>query len=108
MPKSSALRPEHPHSGKNLLELINDLLDLAKIEAGRMEMRSEPLSLTDLFEGLTSILKPLTEAKSADDRLRRRRRRADHPHRPGQASAGALQLPLQRDQVLPAERDAST
>ncbi|HWB54463.1 MAG TPA: ATP-binding protein, partial [Tepidisphaeraceae bacterium] len=51
-------------SGKNLLELINDLLDLAKIEAGRMEIRSEPLSLNDLFEGLTSVLKPLCEAKN--------------------------------------------
>jgi len=50
-------------SGRNLLDLINDLLDLAKIEAGRMEVRSEPLSLSDLFEGLTSLLKPLTEAK---------------------------------------------
>ena len=46
-------------SGKNLLDLINDLLDLAKIEAGRMEIRSEPLSLPDLFEGLANILKPL-------------------------------------------------
>jgi signal transduction histidine kinase len=51
-------------SGKNLLELINDLLDLAKIEAGKMEVRSEPLSLPDLFEGLASILKPLTEKHS--------------------------------------------
>src|SRR5438874_3063016 len=50
-------------SGKNLLELINDLLDLAKIEAGRMEVRSEPLSLTDLFEGLVGILKPLLQTK---------------------------------------------
>jgi len=50
-------------SGRHLLELINDLLDLAKIEAGRMEIRSEPLSLSDLFEGLGNILKPLLEQK---------------------------------------------
>ncbi len=50
-------------SGRSLLELINDLLDLAKIEAGRMDVRSEPLSLGDLFEGLTNVLKPATENK---------------------------------------------
>jgi two-component system sensor histidine kinase BarA len=51
-------------SSRNLLELINDLLDLAKIEAGRMEIRSEPLSLSDLFEGLVNVLKPLSEQKN--------------------------------------------
>ncbi len=50
-------------SGQNLLDLINDLLDLAKIEAGKMEVRIEPVSMSDVFEGLTSLLKPLYEAK---------------------------------------------
>ena len=63
-PKSGRYVQNILTSGRNLLDLINDLLDLAKIEAGRMEVRSEPLSLSDLFEGLTSLLKPLTETKS--------------------------------------------
>ncbi len=62
--KSSRYVQNILQSGKNLLDLINDLLDLAKIEAGRMEVRAEPLSLNDLFEGLTSILKPVMAAKS--------------------------------------------
>jgi two-component system sensor histidine kinase BarA len=51
-------------SSKHLLDLINDLLDLAKIEAGRMEIRAEPLSLVDVFEGLVNLLRPLWEQKS--------------------------------------------
>ena len=51
------------NSGKSLLDLINDLLDLAKIEAGKMEVRAEPLSVSDLFEGLSNILRPLLEPK---------------------------------------------
>jgi signal transduction histidine kinase len=51
-------------SGNNLLALINDLLDLAKIEAGKMEVRAEPLSVPDLFEALVTLIKPLTESKN--------------------------------------------
>ena len=50
-------------SGNNLLDLINDLLDLAKIEAGKMEVRVDSLSLNDVFEGLSNLLKPLLEPK---------------------------------------------
>jgi two-component system, NarL family, sensor histidine kinase BarA len=62
-PKAARYLQNILSSGRNLLDLINDLLDLAKIEAGRMEVRSEPLSLSDLFESLLSVLKPLSEGK---------------------------------------------
>jgi signal transduction histidine kinase len=51
-------------SGNHLLALITHLLDLAKIEAGKMEIRSEPLVVGDMFEGLVNILRPLTEQKA--------------------------------------------
>ncbi|HRK32873.1 MAG TPA: ATP-binding protein, partial [Tepidisphaeraceae bacterium] len=41
-----------------------DLLDLAKIEAGKMEVRTEQLAMPGLFEGLVNLLRPLTEKKS--------------------------------------------
>ncbi|MBC8107673.1 MAG: HAMP domain-containing histidine kinase [Anaerolineae bacterium] len=62
-PKSVRYLQNILSSGHHLLDLINDLLDLAKIEAGKMDVRSEPLPLADLFEGLTSVLKPMTESK---------------------------------------------
>jgi len=42
-------------SGKTLLALINDLLDLSKIEAGKMSLQFEPISLQDLIQDMLNI-----------------------------------------------------
>jgi signal transduction histidine kinase len=50
-------------SGRSLLNMINDLLDLAKAEAGKMALHLEKTSIPQLLEGLTAIFSPLTEQK---------------------------------------------
>jgi len=46
-------------SGQMLLELINDLLDLAKIEAGRLEVRCEKVSPQDIAEATCNMVRPM-------------------------------------------------
>src|SRR5216683_3246312 len=53
-------------SGDQLLNLINDILDLAKIEAGKMQVRLEEFSSHDIFEGLLNMFRPLAERKNID------------------------------------------
>ena len=50
----------------DLTELVNDLLDLAKIEAGKIEIRPTSFDVAELFSALRGMLKPLLVAESVE------------------------------------------
>ncbi len=53
-------------SGRLLLEMINDILDLAKVEAGKMEVRATRFDLVHLVEGQCEVVRSLAEDKNID------------------------------------------
>ncbi|MGH6854792.1 MAG: sensor histidine kinase [Aestuariivirga sp.] len=57
------------HSGHYLLALINDILDLSRIEAGRQEIQEEPVSVLVAIEEANHLLLMKAEEKSIDVRV---------------------------------------
>jgi GAF domain-containing protein len=56
-------------SGKHLLGLINEILDLAKIEAGKLELQIERALLQDVVEAVSNTMRSLAVKKSIDLRM---------------------------------------
>jgi PAS domain S-box-containing protein len=54
------------NSGKHLLSLINDLLDLARIESGKLELHIEPIEGLALLEEVGEVMRPLANEKGLD------------------------------------------
>jgi signal transduction histidine kinase/CheY-like chemotaxis protein/HAMP domain-containing protein len=66
----TAKQVEYAHvihsAGSDLLQLINDILDLSKVEAGRMDVRTERFTLAALTEDIQATFRPLTAEKGLD------------------------------------------
>jgi signal transduction histidine kinase/CheY-like chemotaxis protein len=57
-------------AGRHLLRLVNDALDLARIEAGKLTLEDAPFALRPLLSELVGLLRPLAEAKGLAFSLR--------------------------------------
>ncbi|HNV72547.1 MAG TPA: ATP-binding protein, partial [Candidatus Ozemobacteraceae bacterium] len=62
-PKQRAYVGTIASAGKHLLDLINDLLDMARIEAGIIKLHREPLSLREIIDSLVQFVQPSTQEK---------------------------------------------
>jgi len=51
-------------SGKHLLELINQILDIAKVESGQMKLNRETFRVADTLEEVKTVLYPLASKKN--------------------------------------------
>ncbi|MGW5652029.1 HAMP domain-containing protein [Streptomyces humi] len=56
-------------AGSDLLQLINDILDLSKVEAGKMDVAPERVSLRQLLEYVEATFRPMTTQKSLEFRV---------------------------------------
>ncbi|MCC5645890.1 GAF domain-containing protein [Nostoc sp. CHAB 5824] len=60
---------EAHHLSIHLLNIINDILDIAKIEAGKMELAYAPVKLDELFSAVESFMRPQAEMRNLSFRM---------------------------------------
>jgi signal transduction histidine kinase len=90
-------------SGRHLLTLINEILDLAKVESGTMTLSMEPVALDEILGECRTMIEPLAAraASACCSRSEAEARAAGRPHAP---EAGAAEPAVERHQVQPRRR----
>ena len=56
-------------SGKHLFHLVNNILDLAKIEAGKVELSCQTFTVEDVVEEVMSVIRPLSDKKRIEQKV---------------------------------------
>lgn len=62
---------EAHHLSIHLLEIVNDILDIAKIESGKMELDCTPVQLNELFSDVENFMRPQAEMKNLSFRMQK-------------------------------------
>jgi PAS domain S-box-containing protein len=62
--QSEGIQRTH-RAAKHLLELVNDVLDLSKIEAGKIDLKMQPTTFPDLIEDLFVTVRPLADERGS-------------------------------------------
>ncbi|MEW5423797.1 ATP-binding protein [Amorphus sp. 3PC139-8] len=57
-------------SGQHILSLVNDLLDLSKIEAGKLDLSFEPVAMNEIARDCTNLMEPQAESDRVEIRSR--------------------------------------
>ncbi len=92
-------------AAQDLLELVNDLLDLAKVEAGKVEVKPVEFEAENLFAALRGMLRPVAAQSIRGSHLRARGPPSANVLRRGEAFADSAQLHFQFVEIYRARRD---
>ena len=93
-------------AARHLLELVNDVLDLSKIEAGKIDLRLQPVEFPALIEDLFVTVRPLADEHGSTLTLDADGGRADQGRlRSAPPAADSAQSAVERDQVRARQAD---